>query len=282
MIKNTVLLKKEDGLMDVSFAILTYLLIYFAVTIHEFGHTWAMQKYSVFIQKIGIGMKIPFIPSSLKWIFVRGILKDVEVELKPIPLYAFVKPTRVGECQLKIRPANEKFVIYGSGIIANLVFFCLLFSFLCLFYEKEYFPSLFYLADTIALNALIYVVLAALIIIFKQWFCQYIIPLAGLVLFGWLVYEIALAPFEVVGGPVYLGKIILSIKTIDRAIFFGAVISLNLGLINSFPLFVLDGGRITDLWVGKFLPRYRIAFRIIGVVILLLLLVFAVLVDFIR
>jgi len=123
--------------------------------------------------------------------------------------------------------------------------------------------------------------LCVALVLFRHFLWRYILPFAGLVWFGVLVYLVAQNPLDSVSGPI--GIVTIAKKesvSLSSTALFGGYISLMIGLFNMIPIYPLDGGKIIELLFKQ--RKARDIFRRISIVTILSILVLAFTSDFIN
>ncbi|MFW0862324.1 MAG: site-2 protease family protein [Candidatus Komeilibacteria bacterium] len=263
-------------------SLLTFAILLFAfgisATVHEFAHAYEMRKRGVKINSIGIGVPV-------KWLTIKTYSKyfDCPVTFSPLVVMAYVKPEKSNiweEISLK-----DNVVISGSGPWANYCLGLVLGMILSILYGF-FIPHLWML-----LFALGMVLLA------KRFFSYVIMPV--LAILG-LLAVIAMtgdaisadlaansignglkgavdggsATGDVFGGPIAIFN--MTNGTVNGFVDFLSLtmtLTLAIGLLNTLPLFPLDGGRIVGAYIKNISPTINKAFENIGVILVVLLVV---------
>ncbi|MBT6690747.1 site-2 protease family protein [Candidatus Parcubacteria bacterium] len=244
------------------------LIITLVLTVHELGHAWVMTQNGVKIKRMGLGFPIGKPIFKFHW----QKFPDVTFVIYPIPLGAFVEPTPEGVIFMENLPYKNKADIYGAGPWANIVFACIIWLIVatCFIGNGANYPAYARIAG-----------LCVALVLFRHFLWRYILPFAGLVWFGVLVYLVAQNPLDSVSGPI--GIVTIAKKesvSLSSTALFGGYISLMIGLFNMIPIYPLDGGKIIELLFKQ--RKARDIFRRISIVTILSILVLAFTSDFIN
>jgi len=227
--------------------VLAVIIILLVMIVHEAGHALAMNAKGVEIQEFGLGIPFPYTPyykfSIGKYNFVISLLL----------VGAYVRPSEAGKEKLMQLSKKERCFIYGAGPLANLILASVLgFIF-------------FILYDGISVKLLIPMAMIVLWI-FRKPFCQYLLPIVGLIIAILTAYRVTLAPR--IYGPIgAIGVLADFMKNITGIILITALLTLFLGLLNMLPIFIFYGGKIVDIWLDKKFPKFQSAHRKWGVLI---------------
>ncbi len=218
---------------------LSFVLIVAAMILHELGHAVAMLHRKVQVSRIGIGMAIPFLPNlRLKFRLVRY---GAVFEIKPIPLFAYVEPTRRGNALLERMSYKDAAVVYGAGVLVNFAFAAFLVACALLLDPKSFGPK----------QAVFVGIASAIMFLMwscRRFFCRYLtlpIGFAMTLLIFWSAFNYPIT--QVLSGPIGIAKDAANYASnISESLRFAGIISMSLGLANCLPVFPADGGRILD------------------------------------
>ncbi|MDX1607779.1 MAG: site-2 protease family protein [Candidatus Spechtbacterales bacterium] len=247
--------------MEAFLSILTAIgLITLALVPHEAAHAVAAINRGIKIKEAGLGL--PWGPRL--YFNVPGI--NFPITITAALVGAYVDTTEEGERMMKALPASEKAVIYGAGIIANLMTALL-----------GYAVYQLVLLDTIELKyvlvSLIMWFAAALMWRFRKWVALVGIPLAGLAIIGYLAYilwpsfsqdfayAVTHGGASVDGGgtrllsAIGLVALISKFTAIPHLILWFILISAIFGISNVLPFRWLDGGLIFNNLYKKITGR---------------------------
>lgn len=214
--------------------VLTLLLIFISVTAHEYGHLRAMQMHGIKVEKMAVGVPIPFLTIKIQH---PKFLQGVPVYLSPILLLGFVKP--VDNKKLLRLPSHKQLDVDAGGIVMNIIFSSFAYAILA--------RSLIYFAGFMALG--IGVFLGGKII------TRYILPLCSLVLIVLVPYALIISikalPDAGHSSSVAMAKVFSSISTFREALSLSAIVSLLMAVMNLLPLVPFDGGRMVMVYLKK-------------------------------
>jgi membrane-associated protease RseP (regulator of RpoE activity) len=252
---------------------LAFFLIIFSIFLHELGHALYMKKYKIPIETFSVGL--PF-PLKIKFTSQK-IFEGATVQFTPFLLGAFVSPTKEGEELHKSLPYIHQADIYGAGPLANIIFSGILGILYVILditdgtFESKAFWTLG-----------IFAAFTFLLCVFRKIFMRYLTVPIGLMLAVFVVWSMLGAPTESVGGPVSITQEVTKVAiNIPQAIRIAMLLSLSIGLFNLLPLVPLDGGKILNTVVGKYLGKTVQKIHLIGTSIIFVCLVgIAILSDF--
>ena len=239
-------------------------LITLALIPHEAAHAVACINRGVEIKEAGLGL-----PWGKRLYFNVPWL-SFPLTITAVPLGAYVDTTEDGEKTMKALPASEKAVIYGAGVLANIVIALLAFAIYQLVMSDV-------ISVKLILVALVSWFVAALMWRFRKWVAFVAMPLVGLAILGYLihsfwpafsqdfVYAATHGGANVEGGGNKLLSIIGIVALISQhtaipaLILWYILISAILGITNVLPMKWLDGGAIfTNLYkrvTGREFPK---------------------------
>lgn len=227
--------------------------------VHELGHALYMQKYGVRIKTFSIGLNCP-----LKIQFKsERVLGGATVQITPLLVGAYVEPAEDGVETLQSLPYKERADVSGAGPLANIMFAVLL----VLVYK-----ALLKGWDFFEPSTMIGVGVLAALYYGRKILSRYIFLPLGIVLTASLVWGVIHDPLETVAGPIGIIKMATEhSSSVAEIVIFSVLISLAIGLMNLLPFYPLDGGRIAEALLQNRSERAQNAFRLVGVVLLLLL-----------
>lgn len=252
---------------------LTVFLVIFAIVLHEGGHAFYMQKYGIPIEKFSIGLPFPLCIRFKS----KNILGGATIQLTPLLLGAYVKPTEEGAKMLESRRYSECADIYGAGVLANLLFAYFLFL------VYNILDSNAGLLPGLASSESIKSVLAlGLLFIFRKIFSRFLMLPLGTVIAALTIWSITQTPTQAVGGPVMLANIVGSAVDIPSTILIAGVISWAIGVFNMLPITPLDGGKIVEALLMRFGPVTVNMYRNLSFMLFLALIGLALFSDFVR
>ncbi len=244
-------------------------LILGALAVHEGAHAFAMWKCGVSLSEVGLGFPIPYVPHIR--IRFKKFSSLPAFTLHPFLLGAYVKPTEEGDAMLEKLPYSNRAVIYGFGVLGNILYGLLLLI----------------LLRVASLGILDMKVFILLLLLFLFWwqrrvFCTHLVPIVGVLgLAGFVATFFFLPSGDVVVGPI--GTIQLAhdtAKDVAGGVLFAAVISFSLAVLNMLPVYPLDGGRTMDVLMAKFGVGAQNIFRRAGSILFFALILFAFGADF--
>lgn len=248
--------------------ITSIILLFLSISIHEFGHAFAMRKYKIQMEEIcllGFGPKL----LSFKW---RRFFGETPLCVRLIPLGAFVKPTDYSAKRME-RFSYMKFGhIVGAGIAANFLFSGLLACIHLLIRSEE-----------VTIVQIVPVIIVLLIGLFPKYSFSLMLPM-GLFVGYIIISQIVTEPVKFVqesGTVVSIGKQVVE-QSIDWSQTFrtAAFLSLSVGLFNCIPLVPLDGGRmgmyLSERIVWSHRRRVRTLYSAITAIPLLILILIAI------
>lgn len=257
--------------MGILIALLTLSLI---ILVHEYGHYWMMRRCGVQVVEFTIG----FGPT----LWEKELKSGTIFRLKPIILGGYTRPVETGPNSMEQTTRGQRALIYLGGMLANAV------------------------TAFVAIAIVRYLTMTYLGILHPLvgWAPRYVKPGLSALLesFGiWLATPFILVWFivrhfsEMLGsmsGPIGIIAFGSQVATIKATAFmrvmawldvFGTLSAAVAGF-NLIPLMPLDGGRILDLLVEKWLPYPAVikAWRYAGVIVFLGLIVLAFSADISR
>jgi regulator of sigma E protease len=203
------------------------------IVAHEAGHLWAAKSGGIRVDEFGLGFP-PRAKRLFRW-------KDTDFTLNWLPFGGFVKifgenpeeGAQVSEDSFAAKSRVRQILVLASGVIANFALAWLLFSIVLMlgiesqdgYVQRGFFDAIWHgLLTTGKITWLTAVAIYEII--------------AGAVA--------GQADFSGVVGPVGLVGVVGEVSAMGLAyiLYFTAVISVNLALINLIPVPALDGGRI--------------------------------------
>lgn len=249
------------------------LILAWVVFFHELGHAFAMRSRGIPIAEISIGIPFPGTPSFV----LKRVFPGAKFRISPLLLAAYVKPQSGSEAYIDGLSHKDSALINGAGIMANF-FFAL---FLIAVYKFSVFTAQTSLSGTSLFYAII-ISIAAALWIFRQFFCQYILPALGPLVILLVGYSLLSAGGKIV-GPVGIVQEAAGVKGVWEHVINAANISLGLGLINCLPLFPMDGGRLVSAILKDYdLLGIEKTFRSWGSIIFIVFIVSVILNDILR
>lgn len=260
--------------------IFTIILSLLTISIHELGHAWAIRRCNVSIEEISLlGIKLPRVPSlSFAYTF-KGARKPTKISVHPFLIGAFVSPSETGMNRLTTK---ETAFVYGAGPFVNFVYCLIAFGLLSI--------TTFSPGGTIV--GAVCFSLAALLIVFRVFFCRYGVLAIGVVLAGFILASLLTAPAEVsggMGGPVTIISEMSNVYQTNAsaenqfrgAVYISILVSLILGTTNALPIPPFDGGQIAGVYLSAWNKKLGMYFTVFGG-ILFLLLIFSALSNDVR
>lgn len=268
--------------------VITIAIFSLALAVHEGAHAYYMWRAGVPIRRAGLGFPVK---PMLTW---QPKFLPFPVTLSWFLIGAYVEPTEEGNEKITRLPHKERSLIYGGGVIWNLT--------------TGAFAGILW----IVLSALkagstpstqgwtILGVCAGIIIVtlaFKRFIAAYLLPILGTlallyVIFVFLPDIFATAPADPGGGatgggelmgPVGIVQLGSTFTALLERIYFFAILSLNLALLNMMPMMPLDGGRIVNVPIARrFGNRAASIHTALTLLPILLLMAFAIFGDFAR
>ncbi len=238
------------------------------VVVHEAGHMWVAKSVGIRVDEFGLGFP-PRIKKLFNW---RG----TDFILNSLPFGGYVKifgesPSEEGEVShpesFQSKSNSKKIMVLVAGVLANFILAWILFSIIQMigiesqdgFIKRGFFDSVWH--GFLTMGKITWLTIVALLSL-----------LTGLFTGG--------ADLSQIVGPVGLVGLV---GTVSKAglvyvLYFTALISVNLGIINLFPLPALDGGRVFLVlveWVRgrKITPKVFNAMNAVSFVLLILLMI---------
>lgn len=264
------------------FIAIAILILVAVLAIHEFSHAVAMRHYGVPVKQAGLGFPVP----PMITLSVPRISFPITVSW--FLLGAYVSPTPEGEELMKKLPYREQAVIFGAGVVANLVTAAVIYVVLVLFVSD------YSLTEQLVRAGLV----AAVVILgirFISFFCSFAIIPLGLAMFAAVAFIVVKAvlvdPVEAVAsgadgniaGPVGIVKMTFAIKDFWDVMIWGYIISMALGTTNMLPLSILDGGRIFQAALKEYVSeKAAVASMAISSVMFVALILFVFAGDFMQ
>lgn len=267
---------------------LLFLALFIVIFIHELGHVVAFRRIGMEVDTMSIGLAWgPRITIKSK-LLRRYAGANFTLILSPLVIAGYVKPSRP-EQEDELR-ADEKALVYGGGVIANLLLSIFIYAAITLMVAWNSSGKIV-VAETVPLlgGQSIWLILAlfglsALILCSAARFiCRFIFPVIGFAVLALLVFvlwRISANPSVLAQG----GFIVLADQTEQASAlgYFWAYVgyfSVILGLGNLLPLYPLDGGHIAMIHVKRFVPKLEPLYKRLGIVVVALLLVFQFIPD---
>lgn len=173
---------------------------------------------------------------------------------------------------------HDNALISGAGVMINVIMALGIFWMLGLVHAIMLFFSDSAGASLFNLRMFLYPVIIALLIVFRRFFCAYVIPVLGIGTLVLLAYLFVTAPFkDVIGGPITIVvQATEYTSTIQNSLIYLASLSLAIGIGNMMPILPLDGGRIMGAAIKYRLgKRWINAYRICGTIFIAGLMVLA-------
>ncbi|MBU1179412.1 M50 family metallopeptidase [Patescibacteria group bacterium] len=238
-----------------------------AIILHEFGHILTMHRAGIRFKEIGIGYKIPFIPSlsfKIKW------LKNITLKINHLPLGAYIKTFPEDDKKFEEFSYAKQSVILGAGVLANFLYGGILLIIIPLLSKEPLIKIISDFRFMATAGALIALALG------YKFFCKYMLLILGVAAAGLMALVLIMEPNATFGNffaMIPATKIALS--NLQTAFLAAAGISFLLGISNSIPLCPLDGGQLVYFLLGrlenqKIRKRYKLASLIIFVALLAL------------
>ena len=228
--------------------IIAVLLIGFLILIHELGHFLAARFVKIPVARFSIGFGRRLCG------FRRG---ETDYCLSVFPLGGYVLPDIEDEDQFFRVPAGRRLVFFLSGPLANLLL------------PLPLFAMLNVLSDGFSLAAI------TITPIVQTWTAVVQLVSSIPMLFTQPEAVTGVVGIVVEGGA-FVGL------SLERAVQFTILLSLNLAILNLLPIPILDGGKIALLVAERICPRVRrfqIALALSGLFLLLALMVYATAMD---
>ncbi len=256
------------------------------LTVHELAHAYEMKRQGVTIARIGIGISWP---KQLCFTFQDKWFFNCPVTLSPLLLAAYVKP--VENEVFKSLTDEQDIIISASGPWSNYFLFIILFAL---------YAGIVYQFNDILLWPF---GIAILTVISKRFFSYVLFPISSVLLVIVILYLSGIAILsdfgtimsgdgftetamgkpaitEVFGGPVLIYQIAKQYaSSFVDVLFFGALISLSIGMMNNLPLYPLDGGRVMGVLLGKQSIKLRTVFQNSSFAVLVAIILIILLVD---
>lgn len=212
--------------------ILTISLFFLSISFHELGHALAMRKYNIKLDRMSI---LGFGPVlfSFKW---RKVFGETPLEIRTIPLGAFVTPS--SNFSLYRLTYKQYSHIMFAGCSMNFLFAVVLNCISLLF--VPILTTKFLIINIICLLLGLFPRRLFAVGVFISLFCC-----VGF--FSSVLADIFANTLQVeeYGSVVTISKeAVKHSQTIAESLNYAAIISIGLGIVNCFPLFPLDGGRI--------------------------------------
>jgi membrane-associated protease RseP (regulator of RpoE activity) len=218
-------------------------LIILSIALHVLGHALAMKRYGIGIERAGLGLGVG------PRLTFRVPRVEFPLTLSPFLVGAYVLPAEGESERIKELPYRAQALIFGSGVLANLLFGLLILSGLSLFYAFE--PL--YSRQRSLTVSVVALTLAWGLWAGRYFVCRYLVPLLGVGLLAYVVYGL----FFALGGSGAMGpvgitrEVVANASSPAKALEFAALISLGIGMTNMLPLLPLDGGRIFQAGLSK-------------------------------
>lgn len=220
-----------------------------AISLHELGHAFAMRQHGIPLQEItlfGIGKR-------LFTFRLRSFFGETPINIRLIPLGAYVAPTEEGAKLVKLLPYSKQAHVFGAGIIINLA----LFTFIEALREALHATPIWWFA-----GAALAVTIAFLV--FNRILSAYMLPVMGPLLIYLILRSLlsgTVAPEEVIGGPVAVFDI-FGTHVREHSDFIGflsltGLLSIAIGTTNMLPFYPLDGGHLFAGAVEKIVGKSR-------------------------
>lgn len=238
-------------------SVISLFLIELSIVCHELGHAIAMRKMGVEFDRFSIGFPIPKIPA------IRFSFRGVQIVISPILLGGFVQATSLGNEQMDTLSYDQQALIYGAGIIGNILFSGVI---LIGFYLGSPSHDFFRTLGAVAVLAGIW--------FFRRIFCSYIILFLGFIEAGYIFAIPFLHQGSALVGPIGIyAMAIKSSSTVSLGILMAAAISIAFAITNALPFIPFDGGKIflAFLKLRIHRPRWESFVTIAGVTIVLVL-----------
>ena len=256
-----------------------------ALAIHESAHAYYMWRVGIPIERAGLGFPVR---PMFTW---RPKFLPFPVTFSWLLIGAYVQPTAAGGEQIKQLPHKERSLIYGGGVIWNLItgaaagLIWLIFSLI---------------KDGLTPNTRGWITLGllggilVLTLLFKRFIAAYVFPVLGTLALVYLIFFFLPEALSIPGdpggsggdgvvGPVGIVQVGSTLTALLERIWFFAILSINLAILNMLPMMPLDGGRIINIPIErKFGQRAaKIHTTLTGIPILLLI-IYAIFGDFAR
>lgn len=246
------------------------LLFLLSISAHELGHAYAMKRNRIPLREICI---LGFGPKLLVF-HLRRWFGETPISIRLIPLGASVRPLEEDDPFGNLK-FSQRTYIYGAGIIANF-----------------FLAGLFWIAVCVLINDFhhrFWIAVGLMVIGVLPKISSYLIPCIGIFFLAFLVYFTFSRPlkqFQEDNGSVVLitqeihkaaaddHQTPLNIR-LAKVVNLAAIISFSLAIFNSFPLSILDGGKIfQDIITSRFRKRRRLAIYIFQIMTAIPLLAF--------
>jgi membrane-associated protease RseP (regulator of RpoE activity) len=236
--------------------LISLLLVSFVVLIHELGHAIAMVRRGVQLDSFSIGMDLGL--GLPKFTFRIRKLGGVRVIISPILIGGYVRTTADGARHMKKMSYADSAVISGAGIVANLVSGLLVCTFVSAIVAVNK-------GDWSHLGIYIPLVVACLIVAFRQAFCRYVILPIGIASIPFIVYVLIRHGLDQLGGIVMVIQLFSEMDgsastPLEHLVAYANsfwIVSVGLAHMNTLPLKVLDGGHIAEAVMKRFHRPWR-------------------------
>ncbi|RJO59453.1 M50 family peptidase [Candidatus Parcubacteria bacterium] len=217
---------------------------------HEMCHIVAMKKYGIEIARLCLGL-FPTRFSSINFP-ASWLGKQSQITLSFWFLGAIVEPSAMGAATLKALAYKERSVIYGAGILGNIILGLVIAGLWHICFGHQ--PFLGFLLWACALG----------FYLARRLICRYLFPVLSFVILGLTIWILFRQPFsEQEGIIVFISNNFGSLQVGD-AIKYLAEISLVLGFFNLLPLFPFDGGKIVLAVFNEYFPKLKYVYIILA------------------
>lgn len=239
----------------------------FVIFIHELGHAFAFRAKGIKLDTIAIGFgkkTWPHLSFSVPYFGPQAVFR-----IHPIIIGGYVTPVEGFEEKMKDLPYHDKTMIYGAGIVANLMLGVVMVSLYQNFVVGSDNAHLFLVRDALVV---------ALIYFGRQLIASYLIPVVGIPFLCFVAYLTFTTPIEQQGGPVAIVRQAVD-EGFKKNLYFFGLTSFSLAIINALPLSMLDGGRIMRSVIQKLIPSLENFYLVSTSILLALLIIWALLSD---
>lgn len=232
------------------YGLFTILLCLLTITMHELGHAWAMRRCGIPIREISLlGVPVPYLPSLTFWYRFKGQHLLTKIGVHAFVIGAYVQPDKHA---LKLASVKDRAFIYGAGPLINFVYAGLVLMILDVTSRSH--------TDQM-LHTVVYGVCVAAMLLFAKFTSRYVVPVVGILLFGFLLYSLATSAtsfIEGIGGPITISREgtkmyaegVVANNELRTAFYLSGVLSFLLGTTNALPFVPLDGGHIVRAYLG--------------------------------
>lgn len=208
-------------------------LLLVAVIVHEAAHALVLRRLGFPIAEAGLGL--PFAP---RIVLLPSRLVPFRLSLSLWLVGAYVMPDPDREEEITNLPYRDMAWFSGAGVIANLLLG----------------GAMLTLIEAMAGNwmwAAVSAIGSVALWLARRSVATYALPVLGLLALGMMGYGLATSIGEPI-GMVGLATV-MAVPTAHAALVLGCLLSFSLGVLNMIPIYPLDGGRIADALISRWL-----------------------------